>query len=191
MEVWSTFLHLLRAQLSITCRHGGGGEGLEPSKRAAGRRAPPQTGYDPRPEPEPEPAAEAEEANMQLGPGPAILLVIALVLRSPAVSSQQDRDQDEYQDQDLNPELRRHQMMQRAHDAAVLSQDWTKRTVEDLLARLALPEADGQREAELVAAATGSGRMNPERSVEPPNNMPPRERKAGCKNFYWKGFTSC
>nr|pir somatostatin-25 - coho salmon [Oncorhynchus kisutch] len=23
------------------------------------------------------------------------------------------------------------------------------------------------------------------------DNLPPRERKAGCKNFYWKGFTSC
>ncbi|XP_061918137.1 somatostatin 1.2 isoform X2 [Entelurus aequoreus] len=182
--------HLSSATSHFKARWRGGG--APAFKRAAGRRAPPQTGSDPRPEPEPEPAAEAEVANMQPGPGPAILVVIALVLRSPAVSSQPDREQDEYQDQDLNPELRRHQMMQRAHDAAVLSQDWTKRAVEDLLARLALPEADDQREAELVAAATGSsGRMNPERSVEAPNNMPPRERKAGCKNFYWKGFTSC
>lgn len=69
-------------------------------------------------------------------------------------------------------------------------QEWSKRAVEDLLAQMSLPEADAQREAEVVSTATG-GRMNLERSVDAPNNLPPRERKAGCKNFYWKGFTSC
>ncbi len=34
-------------------------------------------------------------------------------------------------------------------------------------------------------------RVEPERSVESSNHLPTRERKAGCKNFYWKGFTSC
>ena len=61
--------------------------------------------------------------------------------------------------------------------------------MEDLLAQMSLPEGEAQREAEVVSMATG-GRMNLERSVEPQNNVP-RERKAGCKNFYWKGFTSC
>lgn len=65
-------------------------------------------------------------------------------------------------------------------------QEWSKRAVEDLLAQMSLPEADVQREAE----ATG-GRMNLERSADQPNSIPPRERKAGCKNFYWKGLTSC
>lgn len=65
-------------------------------------------------------------------------------------------------------------------------QEWSKRAVEDLLAQMSLPEADVQREAE----ATG-GRMNLERSADQTNNIPPRERKAGCKNFYWKGLTSC
>lgn len=69
-------------------------------------------------------------------------------------------------------------------------QEWSKRAVEDLLAQMSLPEADAQREAEVVSMETG-GRMNLERSVDAPNNLPPRERKAGCKNFYWKGFTSC
>uniref|UniRef100_A0A672ZYU3 Somatostatin-2 n=1 Tax=Sphaeramia orbicularis TaxID=375764 RepID=A0A672ZYU3_9TELE len=65
-----------------------------------------------------------------------------------------------------------------------------KRAVEDLLAQMSLPEANAhQREAEVVSMATG-GRMNLERSVDTPNNLPPRERKAGCKNFYWKGITS-
>lgn len=72
----------------------------------------------------------------------------------------------------------------------VICQEWSKRAVEDLLAQMSLPEADAQREAEIVSMATG-GRVNLERSVDPPNNLPARERKAGCKNFYWKGFTSC
>lgn len=62
--------------------------------------------------------------------------------------------------------------------------------MEDLLGQMSLPETDTQQKAEVVSMATG-GRMNLERSVEAPNNLPPRERKAGCKNFYWKGFTSC
>ncbi|XP_033488000.1 somatostatin 1.2 [Epinephelus fuscoguttatus] len=121
---------------------------------------------------------------------PTILVLVALVLCSPGVFSQPDRDQDQYQNQDLDLELRHHRLLQRARSAGLLSQEWSKRAVEDLLAQMSLPEADTQREAEVVSMATG-GRMNLERSVDPPNNLPPRERKAGCKNFYWKGFTSC
>lgn len=60
--------------------------------------------------------------------------------------------------------------------------------MEDLLAQMSAPDAEAQREAEVVSVGTG-GRMNLERSVD--SNIPPRERKAGCKNFYWKGLTSC
>ncbi|XP_040902762.1 somatostatin 1.2 [Toxotes jaculatrix] len=120
---------------------------------------------------------------------PAIFVLVVLVLCGPAVSSQPDRDQDQYQNQDLELELRHHRLLQRAQNAGLLSQEWSKRAVEDLLAQISLPESP-QREAEVVSMATG-GRMNLERSVDPPNNLPPRERKAGCKNFYWKGFTSC
>lgn len=63
--------------------------------------------------------------------------------------------------------------------------------MEDLLAQLSLPEADAQQREDKVVSIETGGRVNLERSVEPPNNLPPRERKAGCKNFYWKGFTSC
>lgn len=72
----------------------------------------------------------------------------------------------------------------------LIFQEWSKRAVEDLLAQMSLPEADTQREVEISSTATGE-RMNMERSIEPSNNLPPRERKVGCKNFYWKGFTSC
>lgn len=63
--------------------------------------------------------------------------------------------------------------------------------MEDLLAQMSRPEVEAQR-ADVVSIAT-EGRMNLERSVDPPNNNnnPQRERKAGCKNFYWKGFTNC
>ncbi|XP_074536142.1 somatostatin 1.2 [Halichoeres trimaculatus] len=122
---------------------------------------------------------------------PAILVLLALVLCSPSVSSQLDGDQDQYQDQnqDLELELRHHRLLQRARSAGLLSQEWSKRAVEDLLAQMSLPEAEAQQGAEVVS--TAGGKMNLERSVDPPNNLPPRERKAGCKNFYWKGFTSC
>ncbi|XP_068601652.1 somatostatin 1.2 [Brachionichthys hirsutus] len=125
---------------------------------------------------------------MQCAVGPALFALMALVVCGPGVSSQPDRDQDSNRDLDL--ELSHHQLLQRIRNAGLLSQEWSQRAVEDLLAQLALPEADAQRENEAVSMATG-GRMNLERSVDAPNNIPPRERKAGCKNFYWKGFTSC
>ncbi|XP_029373932.1 somatostatin 1.2 [Echeneis naucrates] len=121
---------------------------------------------------------------------PAIFVLVVLVLCTPRVSSQHNRDQDQYLNQDLNLELRHQRLLQRARSAGLLSQEWSKRAVEDLLTQMSLPDADAQREAEVVSMATG-GRMNLERSVDTPNNLPPRERKAGCKNFYWKGFTSC
>ncbi|KAM6933613.1 somatostatin 1.2 [Xenentodon cancila] len=121
---------------------------------------------------------------------PVFLALTALALCILRVSSQPNRDQDQFQNQDmdLDLDLRHHRLLQRARSAGLLSQDWSKRAVEDLLAQMSLPDA--QRDAEVVSMATG-GRMNLERSVDPPNNIPPRERKAGCKNFYWKGLTSC
>ncbi|XP_005929465.1 somatostatin-2 [Haplochromis burtoni] len=116
----------------------------------------------------------------------AILVLMALVLCSTGVSSQPDRDQLQDPDLELELELRNHRLLQRPRSAGFLSQEWSKRAVEDLLAQMSLPEADVQREAE----ATG-GRMNLERSADQPNSIPPRERKAGCKNFYWKSLTSC
>ncbi|XP_034720604.1 somatostatin-2 [Etheostoma cragini] len=121
---------------------------------------------------------------------PAILLLVALALCGPGVSTQPDRDQDQNQDQDLELELIHHRLLQRARSAGLLSQEWSKRALEDLLAQMGLPEAGALRDAEVVSMETG-GKVNLERSAENPNNLPPRERKAGCKNFYWKGFTSC
>ncbi|KAM9319176.1 LOW QUALITY PROTEIN: somatostatin-2-like [Pholidichthys leucotaenia] len=127
-------------------------------------------------------------AGMQCVRCSAVLVLVALVLCSPRVSSQQDRDMD----LDLDLDLRHHRLLQRARSAGLLSQEWSKRAVEDLLAQMSLPEAGAaQQEAEMVSTVTG-GRMNLERSVDPPNNNNSnnRERK-GCKNFFWKGLTSC
>ncbi|XP_076002517.1 somatostatin 1.2 [Genypterus blacodes] len=122
----------------------------------------------------------------------AFLVLLLLVLCGPTVASLPDRDQYQNQNQDLEMDLdlRQHRLLQRARSAGLLSQEWNNRAVEDLLSQLSLPKDDVQRDAEVVSMATG-GRMELERSVDPPNNLPPRERKAGCKNFYWKGFTSC
>uniref|UniRef100_A0A1A8NEL8 Somatostatin-2 n=1 Tax=Nothobranchius pienaari TaxID=704102 RepID=A0A1A8NEL8_9TELE len=120
---------------------------------------------------------------------PTILVLTTLALCCLGVSSQAERDRDQYQNQDLDLELRHHRLLQRAKSAGLLSQEWNKRAVEDLLAQMSRPDLEAQR-SDIVSIAT-EGRMNLERSVDPPNNLPPRERKAGCKNFYWKGFTSC
>nr|AAV48555.1 preprosomatostatin-II [Chitala chitala] len=89
------------------------------------------------------------------------------------------------------PDLRYRSLLQRAHSAPASPQDWTRRTVEDLLARLPPPEGEFTPVEDVPAADEGEEvRVELERSVDP-NNLPPRERKAGCKNFYWKGFTSC
>uniref|UniRef100_A0A3P9LJV9 Somatostatin-2 n=1 Tax=Oryzias latipes TaxID=8090 RepID=A0A3P9LJV9_ORYLA len=119
---------------------------------------------------------------MQHARGPAFVVLAALALSSLGVSSQSDRDQDQFQNHDLDLELRHHRLLQRARSAGLLSQDWSKRAIENMLARMPDPEAEAEREAEV-------GRNNMERSVDA--NVPPRNRKDGCKNFYWKGFTSC
>ncbi|XP_034024863.1 somatostatin-2-like [Thalassophryne amazonica] len=126
----------------------------------------------------------------------SFLCLTLLLLCSPAGASQHSRNQDQYQnpdqdqDQDLELELQHHRLLQRARSAGLLSQEWNKRAVEDLLSQFTHTEDDVQQDAEVASMATG-GRMELERSVDAPNNLPPRERKAGCKNFYWKGFTSC
>ena len=67
--------------------------------------------------------------------------------------------------------------------------------MEDLLSQLSLPEEETQdREVSTVGAAKDDLHM--ERSAETNKeafiNIPPNNRKSGCKNFFWKGpRTSC
>ncbi|KAM6946421.1 somatostatin 1.2 [Aplochiton taeniatus] len=106
------------------------------------------------------------------------LLGLALVLCGHSAASQPDLD------------LRSRRLLQRARATGMASQEWSKRAVEDILSQLSLPEVEPEESEVSTVGAKDDLRMELERSVEGPN-MPPRERKAGCKNFYWKGFTSC
>ncbi|XP_072895073.1 somatostatin 1, tandem duplicate 1 [Hemitrygon akajei] len=59
-----------------------------------------------------------------------------------------------------------------------------------LLAELANAENEALEADDVSRAAQEDEvRMELERSVNP--NLAQRERKAGCKNFFWKTFTSC
>ncbi|XP_062328971.1 somatostatin 1.2 [Osmerus eperlanus] len=107
------------------------------------------------------------------------LLGLALMLCNHGATSQPDLD------------LRHRRLLQRARAVGVATQDWSKRAVEDILSQLSLPEAEAQESEVSTSGAKDDLRVELERSVDSPNNLPPRERKAGCKNFYWKGFTSC
>ncbi|XP_041729207.1 somatostatin-2 [Coregonus clupeaformis] len=107
------------------------------------------------------------------------LLGLALAICSQGAASQPDQD------------LRSRRLLQRARAAAMATQEWSKQVVEDILSQLSLPEVEAQESEVSTAGAKEDLGVELERSVDNPNNLPPRERKAGCKNFYWKGFTSC
>uniref|UniRef100_A0A8C7UUK1 Somatostatin-2 n=1 Tax=Oncorhynchus mykiss TaxID=8022 RepID=A0A8C7UUK1_ONCMY len=104
------------------------------------------------------------------------LLGLALAICSQGAASQPDLD------------LRSRRLLQRARAAALphrsgVSERW----------RTFYPNCPclRPRKVRCPAGAKEDLRVELERSVGNPNNLPPRERKAGCKNFYWKGFTSC
>ncbi|XP_066497059.1 somatostatin 1.2 [Hoplias malabaricus] len=113
------------------------------------------------------------------------LLGLALVLCHSGASSQPDLDPEV----DLDPRHRR--LLQRARALGLAAQDWRKREMEDLLSQLTIPESEFQESEISTLGVKHNVQMEMERSAENPNSLPPRERKAGCKNFYWKGFTSC
>ncbi|XP_076137653.1 somatostatin-2-like [Alosa pseudoharengus] len=106
------------------------------------------------------------------------LLGLSLVLCSHSAASQPDLDLD----------LRHNRLLQRARAAGMATQEWNKRAMEDLLSQLSLPEAPETQDRE-VSTVGAKDDLHMERSVE--NNLPPKERKSSCKNFYWKGRTSC
>ncbi|XP_063060488.1 somatostatin 1.2 [Engraulis encrasicolus] len=107
------------------------------------------------------------------------LLGLSLVLCSHSATSQPDLDLD----------LRHHRLLQRARAAGMATQEWSKRAVEDLLSQLSLPEAEVQVQEDNEVSTVGAGKDDMERSAET-NKIPTKERKS-CKNFYWKGRTSC
>ncbi|KAK1168402.1 somatostatin-1-like [Acipenser oxyrinchus oxyrinchus] len=86
-----------------------------------------------------------------------------------------------------HPNLR---LRQRNGATGMGAQESPKYSLDDLLLQLAQPERDV-----LEYDEQGEARLEQERSQEfendPSKGLPPRERKAGCRNFYWKTFTSC
>ncbi|KAG2463408.1 somatostatin-1A-like [Polypterus senegalus] len=86
-------------------------------------------------------------------------------------------------------DLRLQRLLQRAAATGMGREALTRFTLEDIISQL------GQSESELTESevpADNEVHLDLERSTESgANQLPPRERKAGCKNFYWKTFTSC
>ncbi|GAA6080220.1 somatostatin 1.2 [Tachysurus ichikawai] len=107
------------------------------------------------------------------------LLGLSLVLCANGVSSQPDLD------------LKHRRLLQRVYDLGLSVQEWTKNDLKDILSQLTLPESEFQESDVSTLGTKQDLTVELERPAEDPNILPPRERKAGCKNFYWKGFTSC
>ncbi|XP_010867646.1 somatostatin-2 [Esox lucius] len=107
------------------------------------------------------------------------LLVLTLAICSHGAASQPDLD------------IHSRRLLQRARAAGTATQGWSRQAVEDILSQLSLPESEVQESEVSQAGDKEDLRMELERSVDNSNILPPRERKAGCKNFYWKGYTSC
>lgn len=69
-------------------------------------------------------------------------------------------------------------------------QELSRYTLADLLAELAQAENEVLDSDEVSHGVESEGaRLEMERAAGP--MLAPRERKAGCKNFFWKTFTSC
>ncbi|XP_032888098.1 somatostatin [Amblyraja radiata] len=81
-------------------------------------------------------------------------------------------------------------MFQRLAAGSRVKADLAEYSLAQLLAELANAENQALETDDVSRAAQENEvRMELERSVNP--NLAQRERKAGCKNFFWKTFTSC
>ncbi|XP_028817811.1 somatostatin 1, tandem duplicate 1 [Denticeps clupeoides] len=81
------------------------------------------------------------------------------------------------------------QMLQRSLLAPAAKQELARYTLAELLAELAQAENEALEPEDAARGADEDARVELERAVGPA--LAPRERKAGCKNFFWKTFTSC
>ncbi|KAL4648492.1 somatostatin-1A-like [Arapaima gigas] len=87
-------------------------------------------------------------------------------------------------------DLKLRQLLQRSLLAPAIKQDPARFTLAELLSELAQVDNEALEPDELSRAADQEEvRLELERSAGPV--LAPRERKAGCKNFFWKTFTSC
>uniref|UniRef100_UPI00398E946A somatostatin 1, tandem duplicate 1 isoform X2 n=1 Tax=Pristiophorus japonicus TaxID=55135 RepID=UPI00398E946A len=82
------------------------------------------------------------------------------------------------------------EILQRSMASPALKQELTKYTLAQLLSELANAENEALEADDIPRLGEQDEvRVELERSANP--NLAQRERKAGCKNFFWKTFTSC
>ncbi|KAM9317094.1 somatostatin-1-like [Gastrophryne carolinensis] len=88
-----------------------------------------------------------------------------------------------------DPRLR--QFLQKSLSAAG-KQELAKYFLAELLSEASQTENDALETEDLPRGAEQDEvRLDLERSANSSPVLAPRERKAGCKNFFWKTFTSC
>ncbi|XP_073674137.1 somatostatin 1, tandem duplicate 1 [Garra rufa] len=82
------------------------------------------------------------------------------------------------------------QLLQRSLLNPAGKQELARYTLADLLSDLVQAENEAMEPEDLSRAVEKDDvRLELERAAGP--MLAPRERKAGCKNFFWKTFTSC
>ncbi|KAK1786130.1 hypothetical protein P4O66_017860 [Electrophorus voltai] len=82
------------------------------------------------------------------------------------------------------------QFLQRSLVAPSGKQELARYTLAELLSELAQAENEAMESDDLSRGTEQEDvRLELERAAGP--MLAPRERKAGCKNFFWKTFTSC
>ncbi|XP_062328973.1 somatostatin 1, tandem duplicate 1 [Osmerus eperlanus] len=82
------------------------------------------------------------------------------------------------------------QLLQRSLLAPAGKQELARYTLAELLSELVQAENEAMDSEDLSRGAEQEDvRLELERAAGP--QLAPRERKAGCKNFFWKTFTSC
>ncbi|KAG8581586.1 hypothetical protein GDO81_007726 [Engystomops pustulosus] len=75
--------------------------------------------------------------------------------------------------------------------AAAGKQELAKYFLAELLSEPSQTENEALESDDLPRAEQDEVRLELERSANSSPALAPRERKAGCKNFFWKTFTSC
>ncbi|XP_048836081.1 somatostatin 1, tandem duplicate 1 [Brienomyrus brachyistius] len=87
-------------------------------------------------------------------------------------------------------DLKLRQLLQRSLLAPASKQDLARHALEELLAEVVRVENEALEPDDLSRGADQEElHLELERAAGPA--LAPRERKAGCKNFFWKTFTSC
>ncbi|KAJ8368170.1 hypothetical protein SKAU_G00081980 [Synaphobranchus kaupii] len=86
-------------------------------------------------------------------------------------------------------DLKLRQLLQRSLIAPAGKQELARYTLAELLSELAQVENEALESDDLSRAEQDEVHLELERAASPA--LAPRERKAGCKNFFWKTFTSC